>query len=370
MGRARPLRHWRATGEQPSRDGPCPLGWRRPTTRQAPTTDKLSVLPICRQLDSFAASPEGVLCHEPMQRADGGPLPIVWQRLVGATACSTEVRTTICFRTARLCASRTRRAFRCTRPLWRRSGERAGHTVGRGRRRYRRRGALLRRHCRLARPSRAAVGPQRQGGREDPHVGDRASFSNRELDPQAPRPHLIRSNPHYCRSALSRYTPTDFIGLVGRHGIALHEKRKGQLFCDRYAKHLIQMLGRKAEARGAQRWQPCKVRATRLRADALDSMDTDRGSVRSRPLETATGRSPILIMQRPRSKASMRRAASWSAAAARGSATKQGDGRSRRCLDALRPKGIDRHSADDGTPTLHRGTAGAPPRSGANRRAR
>jgi len=119
--------------------------------------------------------------------------------------------------------------------------------------------------------------------------GGRANFSNRDLDPRAPHKHFIGANPHFCRSALSRYTPADFIELVGRHGIAFHEKHKGQLFCDRSAEDLIQMLLREAEAGGVQRWQPCKVTAIRHGADALYTLDTDRGSVRSRALVIATG---------------------------------------------------------------------------------
>jgi predicted Rossmann fold flavoprotein len=119
--------------------------------------------------------------------------------------------------------------------------------------------------------------------------GGRANFSNRDLDPQAPHKHFIGANPQFCRSALSRYTPADFIALVGRHGIAFHEKHKGQLFCDRSAEDLIQMLLREAEAGGVQRRQPCKVTAIRYGADALYTLDTDRGSERSRALVIATG---------------------------------------------------------------------------------
>ncbi len=119
--------------------------------------------------------------------------------------------------------------------------------------------------------------------------GGRANFSNRDLDPRAPHKHFIGANPDFCRSALSRYTPTDFIELVERHGIPFHETHKGQLFCDRSADDLIQMLLREAEAGGVQRWQPCKVAAIRHGADALYTLDTDRGSVRSRALVIATG---------------------------------------------------------------------------------
>ncbi|MBL8363584.1 MAG: NAD(P)/FAD-dependent oxidoreductase [Rubrivivax sp.] len=119
--------------------------------------------------------------------------------------------------------------------------------------------------------------------------GGRANFSNRDLDPQAPQRHFIGGNPDFCRSALSRYTPGDFIGLVSRHGIAFHEKHKGQLFCDRSAEDLIQMLLGEAGAGGVQRWQPCKVAAVRYGADALYAIDTDRGSVRTGSVVVATG---------------------------------------------------------------------------------
>ena len=119
--------------------------------------------------------------------------------------------------------------------------------------------------------------------------GGRANFSNRDLDPQAPHRHFISANPAFCRSALSRYTPADVIALVSRHGIPFHEKHKGQLFCDRSAEDLIQMLLREAEAGGVQRWQPCAVKAIRHDGDALYTLDTERGPVRSRALVVATG---------------------------------------------------------------------------------
>ena len=55
-----------------------------------------------------------------------------------------------------------------------------------------------------------------------------------------PRPHnFFSANPDFCRSALARYTPADFIALVSSHGIAWHEKHKGQLFCDGSAAEII-----------------------------------------------------------------------------------------------------------------------------------
>ena len=119
--------------------------------------------------------------------------------------------------------------------------------------------------------------------------GGRANFSNRELDPQAPHRHFIGANPDFCRSALSRYTPGDFMGLMTRHGVAFHEKHKGQLFCDRSAEDLIQVLLREAEAGGVVRRQPCRVRSVRHGADGTYALDTDGGCERGRALVIATG---------------------------------------------------------------------------------
>ena len=119
--------------------------------------------------------------------------------------------------------------------------------------------------------------------------GGRANFTNRDLDVRQPHKHFISENPNFCRSALSRYTPADFIGLVQKHGIGFHEKHKGQLFCDRSAEDLIQMLLRECDAGGVQRWQPCGVKAIRQGGDGVYELDTERGTVRSRAVVVATG---------------------------------------------------------------------------------
>jgi len=59
--------------------------------------------------------------------------------------------------------------------------------------------------------------------------GGRCNFTNLDTTPA----HFISENPRFCRSALSRYTPRDFVDLLEKHGVAHHEKHKGQLFCDR-----------------------------------------------------------------------------------------------------------------------------------------
>jgi predicted Rossmann fold flavoprotein len=119
--------------------------------------------------------------------------------------------------------------------------------------------------------------------------GGRANFTNRDLDVLQPHKHFVSQNPHFCRSALSRYTPPDFVALVKKHGIAFHEKHKGQLFCDRSAEDLIRMLVSECEAAGVQRWQPCGVHAVRVTGDGAYEIDTDRGPVATRSVVIATG---------------------------------------------------------------------------------
>ena len=89
--------------------------------------------------------------------------------------------------------------------------------------------------------------------------GGRCNFTNRDATPAQ----FLSENPHFCRSALSRYTPQDFIALLQQHGIPFHEKHKGQLFGDRSSEDFIRMLLAECDAGGVQRWQPCKVQAVR-----------------------------------------------------------------------------------------------------------
>ncbi|MBL0419859.1 NAD(P)/FAD-dependent oxidoreductase [Ramlibacter sp. AW1] len=118
--------------------------------------------------------------------------------------------------------------------------------------------------------------------------GGRCNFTNRELDPRAPHKHFLGENPHFCRSALSRYTAQDFIDLVRRHGIPFHEKHKGQLFGDRSSEDFIRMLLAECDAGGVVRWQPASVQAVRQAAERWE-LDTDRGTVQSARLVVATG---------------------------------------------------------------------------------
>jgi predicted Rossmann fold flavoprotein len=123
--------------------------------------------------------------------------------------------------------------------------------------------------------------------------GGRCNFTNRDLDPRAPHKHFLGENPQFCRSALSRYTPGDFIALVQRHGIPFHEKHKGQLFGDRSSEDFIRMLLAECEAGGVTRWQPCAVRGiatiTGEPGKARYRVDTDRGPIACRHVVIATG---------------------------------------------------------------------------------
>ena len=65
--------------------------------------------------------------------------------------------------------------------------------------------------------------------------GGRCNFTNRNAKAE----HFISNNPHFCRSALARFTPRDFIAMLEKHGIRYHEKKLGQLFCDDSSQHVI-----------------------------------------------------------------------------------------------------------------------------------
>ncbi len=118
--------------------------------------------------------------------------------------------------------------------------------------------------------------------------GGRCNFTNREASPAQ----FLSDNPHFCRSALARYTAADFIALVRRHGIAFHEKHKGQLFCDDSAEQIIAMLLRECEAGGVERWQPCRVADVRRDGDDW-VVATARGEVAAPSLVVATGGLPV-----------------------------------------------------------------------------
>ncbi|GDX06946.1 NAD(P)/FAD-dependent oxidoreductase [Buttiauxella sp. A111] len=114
--------------------------------------------------------------------------------------------------------------------------------------------------------------------------GGRCNFTNLYIEPAA----YLSQNPHFCKSALARYTQWDFIDMVGKHGIAWHEKTLGQLFCDDSAQQIVDMLVAECEKGQV---------TTRLRSEVLGIERDENGytiqlngdSVQAAKLVIATG---------------------------------------------------------------------------------
>jgi len=113
--------------------------------------------------------------------------------------------------------------------------------------------------------------------------GGRCNFTNRET----PASRFLSANPHFAKSALSRYTPRDFIALLDQHGIAWHEKTLGQLFCDGSARQVVAMLVTECVAAGVDMRMAHRV--TGLRHNGLFQVETDHGPVAAPALVIATG---------------------------------------------------------------------------------
>ncbi len=114
--------------------------------------------------------------------------------------------------------------------------------------------------------------------------GGRCNFTNIHTRPE----NFLSANPHFCRSALARYTPNDFIALLERHGIRYHEKHKGQLFCDESAEQIIAMLRAECDAGQVQWRMPCKVERIE-KTDSGFMLVTDAGTVRADKVVIASG---------------------------------------------------------------------------------
>lgn len=130
--------------------------------------------------------------------------------------------------------------------------------------------------------------------------GGRCNFTNRLVEPA----NFLSANPHFCISALDRYTSWDFIALVEKHGIAYHERRHGQLFCDDSAKDILAMLVAECAQVGVRILTQCTVRAIQepVGGDAMSGkaarddptrarfrLDTDQGEFSAASLVVATG---------------------------------------------------------------------------------
>ncbi|ESX50320.1 NAD(P)/FAD-dependent oxidoreductase [Mesorhizobium sp. C416B] len=114
--------------------------------------------------------------------------------------------------------------------------------------------------------------------------GGRCNFTNIHTSPK----NFISGNPHFCISALSRYTQGDFIALVERHGIAYHEKTLGQLFCDGSARQVIDMLVSDMQDWGVELALSTEVRNVSKTADGF-VLTLSAGSVACSSLVVACG---------------------------------------------------------------------------------
>ena len=114
--------------------------------------------------------------------------------------------------------------------------------------------------------------------------GGRCNFTNINTTPA----NFLSRNPHFAKSALSRYTPQDFLALIKKHRISFHEKHRGQLFCDNSAEQIIEML--KAEcASGGVTWRmPTKVESLEDMGDGF-LIATDTGDILAQSVVIATG---------------------------------------------------------------------------------
>jgi len=124
--------------------------------------------------------------------------------------------------------------------------------------------------------------------------GGRCNFTNTGTTPA----NFLSANPHFCKSALARYTPAHFIAMVERHGIAYHEKELGQLFCDDSSKQIVAMLLKECDDAGVDVRTSCAVESVEALAVPDEGaaegaprfrVTTSQGVVDSESLVVATG---------------------------------------------------------------------------------
>ncbi|CAM2196754.1 putative oxidoreductase YhiN [Paraburkholderia kururiensis] len=115
--------------------------------------------------------------------------------------------------------------------------------------------------------------------------GGRCNFTNLYAGPA----NYLSANPHFCRSALARYTPRDFMALLKRHGVTWHEKHKGQLFCNQSSEAVIDVLRAECDA-GRIAWRrPLAVEHVEYAQPGGFTLGTKAGQIRARALVIATG---------------------------------------------------------------------------------
>lgn len=115
--------------------------------------------------------------------------------------------------------------------------------------------------------------------------GGRCNFTNYYVNPDC----YLSHNPHFCKSALSRYTQWDFIDLVQRHHIPFHEKTLGQLFCDHKSKAILEMLLSECEQVGVEIYLNTKIERIDKINDHHFKLNSSRGDFHCQSLVIASG---------------------------------------------------------------------------------
>src|SRR4051812_42359814 len=115
--------------------------------------------------------------------------------------------------------------------------------------------------------------------------GGRCNFSNRRVGAE----NFLSRNPHFSRSPLARYTPSDFIGLIERHRVAYEEREHGQLFCLDSAQDIIDVLRAECDGAGVKWAHPCAVESVAQPSSNGFTVATDQGRFDCASLVIATG---------------------------------------------------------------------------------
>jgi len=118
--------------------------------------------------------------------------------------------------------------------------------------------------------------------------GGRCNFTNIDAGPK----NFLSQNPHFCKSALSRFTPQDFLAMMNRYRIGFHEKHKGQLFCDNSAEDIIRMLKAECDLGGVTWRMPCKVNTVSQSTNQDENyfrIQTDTDEITAEKVVIATG---------------------------------------------------------------------------------
>ena len=114
--------------------------------------------------------------------------------------------------------------------------------------------------------------------------GGRCNFTNIGTSPA----NFISANPHFCKSALARYRPADFVALVEKHGIRYHEKELGQLFCDDSSKQIVKMLTDECDQAGVRILTSTHINAVAQSASGF-TIASSAGAINASKLVIATG---------------------------------------------------------------------------------